>query len=228
MCSTLLLLPALQKWRLGFLVSLYLLSRIYPNCACTQLCLVPHSFLVFCCRRTGVSRCKHCSKGSQVPACLKGSCEEPRKLWSVNCSCCFDCCWWGDCCKNTKLHKRAFLWWGQKRKHVFPITTEVSCSYKNFSLVMCFVCCCLELGDDDLSPSPVVCTCQTTPSSQKPPAQLHVLPRLLNGQKNRDLITEESCCCVSQRQRHTFCYLWLLGHVQPLGRKGSFTAPHWT
>ena len=33
--NTLLLLKALQKWLLGFLVSLYLLSRIYPNCTDT-------------------------------------------------------------------------------------------------------------------------------------------------------------------------------------------------
>ena len=43
-------------------------SRICPSCACTQLFLVPYSFFVFCCSRRGVSRCKHCSKGSQVPA----------------------------------------------------------------------------------------------------------------------------------------------------------------
>ena len=33
---------------------------------------VPYSFSVFCCYRTGVSRYKHCSRGSQVPARLKG------------------------------------------------------------------------------------------------------------------------------------------------------------
>ena len=68
-CSTLLLLQALQKWQLGFLVSLCLLSRICPNCACMRLFLVPYSFFVSCCLRRGVSTCEHCSKGSWVPAC---------------------------------------------------------------------------------------------------------------------------------------------------------------
>ena len=44
-----------------FLVSLYLLSRICPNCSCTQLSLVPYSFSVFYCSRRGMSRCKHWS-----------------------------------------------------------------------------------------------------------------------------------------------------------------------
>ena len=44
------LLPALQKWQLDFfLVFLYLLSRVCPNCACRQLILVLYSFFVFCC-----------------------------------------------------------------------------------------------------------------------------------------------------------------------------------
>ena len=46
---TLFLLQALQKWLLGFLDSWYLLFLIFPNCMCTQLFLVPHSFFVFCC-----------------------------------------------------------------------------------------------------------------------------------------------------------------------------------
>ena len=66
----LLLLQALQKWQLGFVVSVYLLSRICPNCACKQLFLVLYSFFVFCRSRRGVSRCKNCSRGAQVPACL--------------------------------------------------------------------------------------------------------------------------------------------------------------
>ena len=49
MLSTLLLLQALQKRQLGFLVSLYLLSRVCANCICMQLFLVPYSSLVFCC-----------------------------------------------------------------------------------------------------------------------------------------------------------------------------------
>ena len=51
----------------GFLVFLYLLSIICPNCACTQLFLVLCSFFVFCCWRTGVSRCKHCSTAAKGP-----------------------------------------------------------------------------------------------------------------------------------------------------------------
>ena len=81
MGSTLLLLRALQKWQLGFLVVLYLLSRICPSCACTQLFLAPYSFLVFYCLRRGVSRCKPCSKGFQVPACL--TFKVPRTLPSA-------------------------------------------------------------------------------------------------------------------------------------------------
>ena len=61
------MLPAFQKWHLHSLVFLYLLSRICPSCAWTQQCFTPDSFFVFCCARKGVSRCKHCSKGSQVP-----------------------------------------------------------------------------------------------------------------------------------------------------------------
>ena len=44
-----------------------LLSIICPNCTCMQLFLVPYSFFVFCCLRRRLSRCKNCSKGSQVP-----------------------------------------------------------------------------------------------------------------------------------------------------------------
>ena len=54
--STLLSLLALPKWKLGFSISLYLLSRICPSCACTRLFSVPYGFLVFCCWRRGVSR----------------------------------------------------------------------------------------------------------------------------------------------------------------------------
>ena len=68
--KSLLLLVALQKLQLGPLVCLYLLSRICPNWASTQLFLVPYSFFVFCCWRTGLSRCTHCSKRSQVLVCL--------------------------------------------------------------------------------------------------------------------------------------------------------------
>ena len=53
------------------LVFLYLIVHNLPNCTCTQLFLVPYiSFFVFCCWRRCLSRCKPCSKGAQVPACL--------------------------------------------------------------------------------------------------------------------------------------------------------------
>ena len=62
-CSTLfLLLTHCFCFRLlkmaDFLVSLYLLSRIGPNCSCTQLSLIPHSFFIFYCSRRSMSRCK--------------------------------------------------------------------------------------------------------------------------------------------------------------------------
>ena len=37
---------------------------------CTQLFLVPYSFFAFCCWGRGLSRCKHWSKGTQVPVCF--------------------------------------------------------------------------------------------------------------------------------------------------------------
>ena len=70
MRSALLLLPALQKWQLDFWSFCIFLSIICPNCACTQLFLVPYGFFVFCFSRRRLSRCKHCSRGSQVPAGL--------------------------------------------------------------------------------------------------------------------------------------------------------------
>ena len=91
MHSTLLLLPALQIQQLGFVSLCILLSIICPNCACTQLFLVPYNFFVFCCSRRHLSRCKHCSKRSQVPAChrirqiyLRTQCrsKQPLPLWS--------------------------------------------------------------------------------------------------------------------------------------------------
>ena len=53
-----------------------LLPIICPSCTCTQLFLVPYSVFAFCCLRRCLSRCKHCSKGSQVPACLRSSCHQ--------------------------------------------------------------------------------------------------------------------------------------------------------
>ena len=73
MCSTLLLLQALQKCQLGFLVSLYLLSRICPTCTCTRLVLVLYSFLVFfapgevCVQMQAL---QHCREGPRFQACL--------------------------------------------------------------------------------------------------------------------------------------------------------------
>ena len=89
--STLLLLPTpyffSQIFRNGnwvflllfvCLFVLYLLSIICSNCTCTRLFLVPCSFSVFCCWRRGLSRSKHCSKGSQVPTCLISSQVDPE------------------------------------------------------------------------------------------------------------------------------------------------------
>ena len=62
-CTVLCLAPGYSKVAVldFFLISLYLLSRICTNCTCMQLFLIPYSFLVFCCSRRDVSRCKHCS-----------------------------------------------------------------------------------------------------------------------------------------------------------------------
>lgn len=64
MCNTLLLLPAPQvgSWKLDFW-SFCILFINCPERLCMQLFLVPCYFL-FCWRR-GLSRYKHCSKGSQ-------------------------------------------------------------------------------------------------------------------------------------------------------------------
>lgn len=61
---TLLLLPAPQKWQLGFWVFFSILLFItHSNSACTQLVLVPYSLVPY-----SSVPCKHCSPGSQVPA----------------------------------------------------------------------------------------------------------------------------------------------------------------
>ena len=52
---------------LGFWSFRILLSIGCPNCTCTQLFLAPYYFFVFCCSRRCLSRCRRCSKGSQVP-----------------------------------------------------------------------------------------------------------------------------------------------------------------
>ena len=51
----------------SFLVFLYLPSRICPKCPCKQLLLVPYSFFVFCCSKTGLSRCKHSCTAAKGP-----------------------------------------------------------------------------------------------------------------------------------------------------------------
>ena len=61
-CTPLLLL-ALQKWHLGFW-SLYILSVICPNYACTHLFSVPYRFFVFRHPRRHLSRCKPCNRVS--------------------------------------------------------------------------------------------------------------------------------------------------------------------
>ena len=53
----------------GVLVSLYLLSRIRPNCTCMQLILVPYS-LYFVAQGELCPSCKHCSKDPRAQACL--------------------------------------------------------------------------------------------------------------------------------------------------------------
>ena len=74
-----------------------MLSRICPNCACSQLFLVPYSFFVFRCSKRCLFWCKHCSKGSQVPACLawthmqRGLSVAPRMALPV--PACPRCCW---------------------------------------------------------------------------------------------------------------------------------------
>ena len=64
-CTDPVLLPAPQ---LDFGLFISSVSLIWPNCACRQLLLVLYSFFVFYCSRRCLSRSKHCSKGSQVPA----------------------------------------------------------------------------------------------------------------------------------------------------------------
>ena len=64
--SALLLLQALHKWKLGFLVFLYLTVHNLPQLLYTQLFLVPYSFFVFRCWRRPLSSCKDCNKESQI------------------------------------------------------------------------------------------------------------------------------------------------------------------
>ena len=67
--DTLHLLQAPWKWQVAFLVSLYLLSRVCPNCTCLQLFLVPTISFAFCFLGRGVSRCKPWAQDPKAWAC---------------------------------------------------------------------------------------------------------------------------------------------------------------
>ena len=91
--STLLLLPEPQKWQLdfGLFVSR---SQFAPAARAHSYFQVPYSFLIFCCSRRSLSRCRNCSKGSQIPACL--TCKvviggHQRVLQEVRWVCCEGC-----------------------------------------------------------------------------------------------------------------------------------------
>ena len=69
MCSSLLLLRTLQKWQFSSLVSLYLSSKIFPNCCMHAVIFSPIQFLCILLlkeRYVQVQTLQHCSKGSQV------------------------------------------------------------------------------------------------------------------------------------------------------------------
>ena len=71
---TLLLLPASQKWQLGFWSFCILLSIICPNCTGMQLFLVPYSFFVSI---AGGDSCP----GASPP--IKGPRSQPASLLEV-------------------------------------------------------------------------------------------------------------------------------------------------
>ena len=81
-----LLLPALQKWQLGF--ELWILFIICSNLTCVQSYLVPYHFFIFCCSRRLLFRCKHCRKGSLVSAFLNIPWEHfsttQKLVWNCN------------------------------------------------------------------------------------------------------------------------------------------------
>ena len=55
------------SWVLIFLyLTVHNLSQLHMHA-------IPYNFSVFCCWRRQLSRCKPCSKGSQVPVCLKSA-----------------------------------------------------------------------------------------------------------------------------------------------------------
>ena len=55
-----------SSWVFGLFVSCC--SKFVPIAHVHSYFLVPYSFFIFCCPRKHLSRCKHCSQGSQVPA----------------------------------------------------------------------------------------------------------------------------------------------------------------
>ena len=60
---TLLLLPGLQKWQLGFFcLDLYLIVGNLPQLYTHTVIFSP---FISCCLRTPLSRCKHCSTGTK-------------------------------------------------------------------------------------------------------------------------------------------------------------------
>ena len=56
-------------WFFFFLVFLRLVHNLSQLCMHTVI-FVTYRFLIFCSLRKHLFRCRHCSKGSQVPACL--------------------------------------------------------------------------------------------------------------------------------------------------------------
>ena len=70
--------PTSPEVSVGFLVFLYLVHNL-PQLTCTQLFLVPYSFLKFCCQKRHLSRCKQCSKERQVLVCVSAKKENKHK-----------------------------------------------------------------------------------------------------------------------------------------------------
>ena len=60
-----------SEMAVGFGPFCMLLLMICPSWACMWLFLVPYVFFVCSCLRRHLSRYKHCSRGSKVPACLR-------------------------------------------------------------------------------------------------------------------------------------------------------------
>ena len=105
---------------------------ICPNCARLQLFLVPHNFLVFCCSRRCWSSCKHCSKGSQAPACLTGSLKENQRQKNPRLASCASCPRrWGQ-----SHPKEALLWQRGYNKMRPDLGPECSCWCKEDPLCL--------------------------------------------------------------------------------------------